>query len=299
MNGTAWPYPAHPRTPWAPLLVNAALTGQVLTPARARHLPITPAAIAQDAAECVEAGATILHLHARDADGRPDWRPDTYRRVISAVRERCPDAIVCVSTTGRDEPALDRRAAVLELDGDEKPDMASLTLGSFNFHSGASVNEPDVIVALAERMAAAGIHPELELFDLGMAHLAHRLAARGLLPDTPYANLMLGFANGVPADARSLVALVDALPAGTVWAAAGLGIFQRPAGALAIAAGGHVRTGLEDNPDLDDADGRGLARNVDLVRRAVALADALGRPVATTDEARRELGLGRRSAVVA
>jgi uncharacterized protein (DUF849 family) len=270
--------------------VNAALTGQVLTPERAPHLPVTPEAIAADAEECVAAGATILHLHARDEAGRPDWRPDTYRRVIEAVRERCPDAILCVSTSGRDESDIDRRAAVLGLTGDHRPDMASLTLGSFNFHTGPSVNSPDAIRRLASRMAEAGIRPELELFDLGMAHLAHGLLAQGLLVGPLYANLMLGFGNGCPADAKSLVALVDALPGGTTWAAAGLGSYQRTANALAVAMGGHVRTGLEDNPDLDDVT-RAPARNVQLVCRATQLADAVGRPVAACSQARHVLGL--------
>lgn len=284
------PYPAHPLTPYPPLIINAALTGQVLTQARAPHLPVTPAAIARDAEACVEAGASMLHLHARDASGAPDWRAASYRRVVAAVRERCPDAVLVVSTSGRDEPALERRAEVLSLTGDDRPDMASLTLGSVNFHTGASVNEPSIIEALAARMLEAGIRPELELFDLGMAHLAHRLTARGLIPEGSYANLMLGFANGAPADAQSLAALVAALPAGTVWAAAGLGAFQRPVGVLAAAMGGHVRTGLEDNPDLDVLT-RAPATNVELVRRAVLAAQAVGRAVATPGQARRMLGL--------
>ncbi len=284
-----FPYPAHPATPYAPLIINAALTGQVLTRARAPHLPVDVAAIAADAAACVEAGATILHLHARNADGRPEWRAEAYRPIIAAVRERVPQAILCVTTSGRDTPELERRADVLSLSGDEQPECASLTLGSLNFHSGPSINAPAMIEALATRMAEVGIRPELELFDLGMVHAAHRLQARGLLPERPYANLMLGFPSGAPADARSLVAMVDALPGGTVWAAAGLGLFQRTANALAVAVGGHVRTGLEDNPDLDAA--RTPARNVDLVRRAAALADAAGRRVATPAQARALLGL--------
>lgn len=286
----AFPYPSHPRTPYAPLLINAALTGQVLTTARAPHLPVTADAIARDAEACLAAGASIVHLHARDAAGRPEWRAEAYRPIIAAVRERAPEAIVCVTTSGRDVTDLERRADVLTLRGDDRPDLASLTLGSLNFHTGASVNAPDTIERLAERMADAGIKAELEIFDLGMAHLAHRLQVRGLLGDTLYANLMLGFANGAPADARALVALVDALPAATVWAAAGLGAFQRPANALAVAIGGHVRTGLEDNPDLDDQ-GQVPARNVELVRRAVALADAAGRPIASAADARALLGL--------
>lgn len=292
---TGLPYPAYPRTPYPPLVINAALTGQVLTPERAPNLPVTPAAIAAEAERCVAAGATVLHLHARDEAGRPDWRPDTYRRVVAAVRERCPDAVVCVSTSGRDEPDLGRRAAVLTLTGDERPDMASLTLSSLNFHTGPSVNAPDTVRGLALRMADAGIVPELELFDLGMAHVACRLQAEGLIGPNPYANLMLGFPYGAPCDARSLVALVESLPARTTWAAGGLGEYQRTANALAIAMGGHVRTGLEDNPDLSQ-EPRVPGTNLALVRRAVELAHAVGREVASIAQTRSLLGLADRVA---
>jgi len=286
----AFPFPAHPRTPYLPLVINVALTGMVLDRGRAPHLPLRADEIAADAELCVAAGATILHLHARDAAGAPEWRRDVYARLVTAVRERCPDCVLCVSTSGRAHPELAQRGDVLSLRGDDRPDMASLTLGSLNFAQGPSVNAPAMIEALAAQMQEAGITPELELFDLGMAHLAHRLQQRGLIGARPYANLMLGFPNTAPADARSLTALIDALPAGTTWAAAGLGAYQRPANALAIAIGGHVRTGLEDNPDLDDVT-RVPATNRELVERAVALATAAGRTIATAAQTRALLGL--------
>ena len=143
-----------------PLIVNAALTGMIPTKADNPNVPVTPEEIAADAAACVEAGASVVHLHARDEDGRPTWEPDAYRRVVAAVREHAPDVLVCVSTSGRVFPDLERRAAVLELDGDAKPDFASLTLGSLNFPRQASVNEPATIRGLAERMAERGIVPE-------------------------------------------------------------------------------------------------------------------------------------------
>jgi 3-keto-5-aminohexanoate cleavage enzyme len=163
-----------------------------------------------------------------------------------------------------------------------------------NFHSGASINAIETVEAIAAAMASRGVRPELEIFDMGMAHLAHRLVARGLIEPPIYANLMLGFPNSAPADARSLVALVQALPAGTeAWAAGGFGAYQLPAGALAIAMGGHVRTGLEDNPYLD-AEGTVPATNVALVERAVAVAAGLQRPIATPEETRRLLRLASR-----
>ena len=123
-----------------PVIVNAALTGMVPTKADNPNAPVTPDEIAADAEACVEAGASVVHLHAREDDGRPTWRPEIYRRIVAAVRERCPEVVVCVSTSGRVFSELERRAAVLDLDGDEKPEFASLTLGSLNFPRQASVN---------------------------------------------------------------------------------------------------------------------------------------------------------------
>lgn len=286
-----FPYPAHPLTPFPPLVINVALTGMMPQRSRVPHVPLTPEEIVEDAARCVQAGASVLHLHARDADGRPAWQRSAYADMIPAIRRRCPDAVVCVTTSGRGGASLDQRGDVLLLEGDARPDLASLTLGSVNFLSGASVNDIATVEELARRMAERGIVPELELFDLGMAHLAHRLRRRELLPEACPANLLLGFPNGAAADARSLVALVDALPACvSTWHAAGFGAFQQPAGALAAAMGGHIRTGLEDNPFLDHAD-RTPATNAQLVERSALQAQAAGREVADARTARLLIGL--------
>lgn len=283
-------YPAHPITPYPPLIINVALTGLTTTRDRVPHVPLTPDEVVQDAERCFAAGARVVHLHARDAAGAPLWRREAYRDMVLEIRERCPGIVVCVTTSGREDPRVDRRADVLALDGAARPDLASLTLGSVNFSSGPSVTSIADVEELARRMQAAGVAPELEIFDLGMAHLAHRLLARGLIGPTLTANLMLGFPNGAMADARSLLSLRDALPAGTTWAAAGFGAFQGVTTALAAAVGGHVRTGLEDNPYLDH-ELRTPARNAELVGRAVAHAELLGRPVATVTQARDILGL--------
>ena len=292
------PYPAHPLTPYPPLIINAALTGIVSQRERVPRLPVTCAQIADDADACWQAGATIVHLHVRDADGNPAWRRGAYAELIVEIRRRCPEIVICATTSGRLVSDLACRADVLLLDGDARPDLASLTLGSINFATGASINEIAAIEDLAARMLSAGVVPELEIFDLGMAHLAHRLQARGLLPTALYANLMLGFANGAAADARSLVALVDALPPQTTWSVGGFGAYQQVTNALAIAAGGHARTGLEDNPYLDHRD-RTPAANEELVARAAAQAAAVGRPVATCAQARALLGLAAVRATVA
>lgn len=284
------PYPPHPLTPYPPLLINAALTGGVLTPERAPRLPMTTEEIVADGERAVAAGASIVHVHVRDAEGKPDWRKEVYADVITGLRERCPGVIVCATTTGRGGISIERRADVLALEGAAKPDMASLALGSFNFRGGPSITSVDEIEWLAAAIRDAGIIPELEVFDLGMVSMTRRLVLAGLVPERPYANLILGAVNTAPANARALQSLVDALPEGATWAAGGVGSFQRTAIALAAVIGGHVRTGLEDNPDRHDGSDA-AANNAFLVEQAAAFGRALGREPMDVRSARAEIGL--------
>jgi 3-keto-5-aminohexanoate cleavage enzyme len=280
----------HPLRPYDPLIVNVALTGMVPRRPSVPHVPVTARQIVQDAVDCTRAGATILHLHARDADQSPDWHRAAYERFIPELRESCPGAILCVTTSGRDVKDFERRADVLELEGDAKPDMASLTLGSMNFRTQASVNDPQMILGLVERMRERSIRPELEVFDTGMAYLAAEFLDRGIIEGPVYANILLGGPNTAPATAGSLVHLVDILPTQTVWAAGGLGPFQFPMNGLAVLMGGHVRTGLEDSPwmDLDRAQ---PATNARLVQRVTEIARLAGRSLADAGWVRARLGL--------
>jgi 3-keto-5-aminohexanoate cleavage enzyme len=287
-------HPPHPLTPYPPLIVNAAITGMVASRDRVPALPVTVDQIARDARIACSLGAGIVHLHARDADGRPEWRPEAYAEIVAAVRAECPDAVLCVSTSGREHGELERRAAVLALDGEARPDMASLTLGSLDFATGPSVNAPATVEALAERMLAAGIRPELEVFDSAMAGEARRLLARELLREPLYANVMLGGHHSAPATMRELSHLVEGLPSGTVWAAGGIGAFQAKANALAVFAGGHVRTGLEDAARLRPDDPE-TTTNSALVARATGLAAQAGRAIATPAQTRAMLGLPARA----
>lgn len=280
---------------WDPLIVNVALTGMVPTKADNPTVPITPDEIALDAERCVEAGASILHVHARDADGAPTWHADVYAAIIERIRARCPDAIVCVSTSGRLWSDFERRAEVLDLDGALKPELASLTLGSLNFPKQASVNEPDTIVALAERMRKRGIVPELEIFDLGMTDYACFLKNRGVLGDPFVFNVLLGSLGTLAATPLNLALVTSALPEGSIWAGAGIGRFQLLVNALALASGGHVRVGLEDNLWMDVGKER-PATNLALVERLVAVARASEREIATPAQARELIGLPVRTA---
>jgi len=281
----------HPLTPYPELLINFCPTGMVPTKAMTPHVPVSAAEEIEDACRALELGAAIVHLHARDADGQPTWRGEVYEELILGVRRHVPDALVCVSCSGRNFPEFERRSEVLELTGAARPDMASLTLTSLDFAGGPSVNPPAMVLALAEKMAANGIKPELECFDFGMVNAAHLLIRKGLARPPFYFNLLLGSRYSVPATARHLSNLVADLPPGAHWAAAGIGLFQLPMNTLAVAMGVHCRVGLEDNLYYD-FERRELATNAALVERLVRISETFGRPLASRARARDMLGLG-------
>jgi len=269
------------------LIINAALTGMVPRRSDSPFVPLTEAEIVADAVRAVNAGASILHLHVRNADESPSSELAPNASLFRAVRAACPGVIISGSTSGRVVSALDQRAAVL----DAQPDMASLTLGSMNFPKQASVNAPETIHGLARRMRERGIMPEVEIFDLGMADYANYLVERDVVQLPGYANILLGSLGTANASAINLSSLVRALPQRTTWAAAGIGRFQLPMNSLAIAMGGHVRVGLEDNLWMDPETKQRPASNEMLIERVVSLARAHGRDIAAPARARAMLGL--------
>lgn len=275
-----------------PLIINAAITGMVPTKSDNPHVPITVQEIIDEACRCREAGASIVHVHARDEDGQPTYRPDIFGAIIDGIRSRCPDLIISGSTSGRIHKTFEQRSSVLAF----SPEFASLTLGSLNFPRQASVNEPQMIQRLATEMRHRGIVPELEIFDLGMTDYARYLVDRGVLVRPLYANILLGSLGTLSASAFNLATVIRNLPEGTTWSATGIGRFQYEVNALAVVMGGHVRVGLEDALYYDAAKTR-QATNVGLIRRVVDLAAAYGRPIAQPDEARRIIGLPARAAV--
>lgn len=282
--------PPHPLTPYPPLIINACLTGMIPRKADAPHVPVTHDEIVADALACVEAGATILHLHARDENEDPTPEPEAYARLFEAIREEAPQVVLCATTSGRTWSEFDKRSAVLELEGSARPDMASLTLSSLNFPRQASVNEPEMVSRLATRMKERGIKPELEVFDAGMINALKVLASRGVIEPPFYVNILLGSVYSAQGRIHDLAYLESLLPQRCVWAGAGIGAFQLPVNTAAIVMGGHVRVGLEDNTWYDAARTR-QATNLELVERVVRIADELGRRVATPDETRQLLGV--------
>ena len=262
------------------LIINLAPTGMVPTRSDSPHVPLTAEAVAADVRRCADLGASIVHLHPRDADGVPTQDPAIAASFIRAVRAAVPDIVICATTSGRVNPELEGRAAVLALEGDARPEMASLTLGSLNFPREASVNAPSTIQGLASTMRDHGIVPEWEVFDLGMLDYAAYLRTKGLLGDPVYVNLLLGSLGALQATPFNLALAVERLPAGATWAATGIGRHQFSINRLAIAMGGHVRVGLEDNLWWDD-ERTVLATNAQLVERLVTIARAMGREPAS------------------
>ena len=270
----------------APIVL--APTGMVPTRAMTPHVPLTPAEIAADVAAAAAIGITSVHLHARDDAGDPTWEREVYRRIVGAVREAAPDVVINVSTSGRTWSEVERRAECLALEGDLKPDLASLTLSSLNFLTQASVNSPDTIHALAQIMLDRGIVPELELFDFGMVNYVHVLRRKGLLPGPVVANVFFGNVAGMQATLGEMGLALDRLPDGTIWSGAGLGDFGLPVQSHSIAAGGGVRVGLEDGIWFDRGRTR-LATNPMLVERVHEILALHGRSMMTSSDLRERL----------
>jgi 3-keto-5-aminohexanoate cleavage enzyme len=258
-----------------PLIVNFTPTGMVPTKAMSRHVPITVSEIVEQVHEAAEVGITLVHLHARDeATEQPTWQASVYARIFEGIRQYCPDMVLCASLSGRNFNEFEKRSDVLSL----YPDMGSLTLSSLNFPQQASVNSPEMIRQLAEAMIEHGVHPELEVFDLGMLHYGRYLIQKHWVKPPFYVNIIAGNIAGLQTNLTELGAALQALPEGAYWAFGGIGKQQLAATTLAIATGGGVRIGLEDNLYWDN-DRKQLATNIGLVKRVHQLAEHFERPI--------------------
>ncbi|MDB9822372.1 3-keto-5-aminohexanoate cleavage protein [Deltaproteobacteria bacterium] len=266
------------------LIINACLTGIVPTKKDTPHVPVTPAEIARDAKKVYDLGASIVHIHARERNGNPSHKKEIYREIIGRIRDHCDDIIITVSTSGRRVRDIRKRMEVLELEGEFKPDMGSLTLGSLNFKEDISINSPETIQLLLTTMQKAGIKPELEIFDTGMASYARYLIDKCDLKTPCYANLILGSLGTMTAAPANLVHLVGELPEKTIWAGTGIGRFAFSVQCLSLAMGGQIRVGIEDSIYMDHD--REKATNRKLVERVVRAAEAMGRIPATPTEVR-------------
>lgn len=271
------------------LIINFTPTGMIPTRELTPYVPLTVSEIVEDVHEAYEIGITMVHLHARDPKtGQTTYKAEIYGDLIRGIRKYARDLVICVSLSGRTFTELEQRAEPLLLDGDLKPDMGSLTLSSLNFNKQASINSPDMVQALAQEMKKRNIVPELEAFDAGMINYAHYLIKKELISAPYYFNLLLGNIACAQADLLHLGIMVRDLPTQSYWSVAGIGEFQLPMNSVAIAMGGGVRVGLEDNIYYDK-NKKKLARNADLLRRIHTIAEANERPIMTPQELRSAL----------
>jgi uncharacterized protein (DUF849 family) len=277
------------------VVITAALTGVLATREQCPAIPYTAKEIAEEAKRSADAGASIVHIHARTPQGGPDWSVETFREILTEVRARS-DVIVNFSTGAVGIPAEDRIAHIREL----KPDIGALNMGSMNYaiysskkkafhHDHVFANPFRDIQFFLQAMNEAGVRPELECFDTGHVANTGPLIDMGVLRPPYQFSLIMGVLGGIPGTTRHLQNQVDTLPDGSMWQVIGIGLNQWALAASALAMGGNVRVGLEDNFYVEQ--GRMAASNAELVEKAARLAAEIGRPIASVDEARKILCL--------
>jgi 3-keto-5-aminohexanoate cleavage enzyme len=274
------------------LIVNFTPTGMIPTKEMTPYVPTSESEIIEDVHRAIEIGITVVHLHAREKNDEPSYRPELYRDIIEGIRQVSKELVICVSLSGRTFPEFEKRAAVLQLDGNEKPDMGSLTLSSVNFNKQASVSSPSMIQKLAEEMKQKGILPELEAFDSGMINYAKYLEKKELIVSPHYFNLLLGNIACAQPTLLHAGVMINDLPENSYWSLAGIGAAQLKMNSIAIAYGGGVRVGLEDNIWFDSKR-TVLASNLDLLYRIRNLAAANERKIMPPSEFRELLNLGK------
>lgn len=265
-------------------IITCAITGPIATKEDNPHLPITPEEIAESARGAWEAGAAVVHVHLRDAEGRPTADLEIARRTVGLIEESC-GALVQLSTgVGLNVP-FEERVKLVEA----KPRMASLNPCSMSFADGEFRNPPGGVRRLAARMRELGVKPELEIYDTGHLEVALSLVEEGLVEEPLSFSIVMGVRGGMPATPTALVELVNRLPPGSVWQAIAIGRANLPMTAIGLAMGGNARTGMEDTLMLR----RGVlaTSNAQLVERLVTVAKALEREPATTAEVAQRLRL--------
>ena len=267
------------------LIITVALTGNVPTKDMNKNVPVSIEEMVRDAKECEDLGASVAHIHARDEDGKPTARRDRFQAIVDGMNAAGLTMIKQLSTGARaGENTIAWRGQMLDL----PVEMASLTTGSANFPNMVNANSPDLVEALAEKMKEHRIKPELEVFDAAMINNALYLHKKGLVEAPLHFNFVMNVGGSLPGTPKNLVFLYDNLPPGATWTVSGIGRSQVQMITMGMVMGGHVRTGMEDVLEYE----KGIpATNPMLVERIVRIAKAVGREIATPDEAREILGL--------
>ncbi len=279
-----------------PVVLTCSISGAIADRSQCPAIPYTPEEYAAEARRIVDAGGAMIHIHARTREGVPSFAVEDFRAISDAIRAETPEVIVNFSTGAIGVP-LETRIAYLEAC---RPDVAALNMGSLNYakysarrrdfvFSTVFVNPFDEIIALLRAMNDLGIRPEHECFDVGHVGSLAPLLDMGVLRPPLHVSCVMGVTGGIPPTARNLALMADNVPAGAHWGLIGIGRGQWTLVAGALALGGSVRVGLEDNFYLPD--GSMAASNGDLVAKARQMAEDAGRRVATVAEARERLGL--------
>lgn len=287
------------------VVLTCAVTGAGDTTGKSQHVPVTPKAIAEAAIEAAKAGAAIAHIHARDPEtGQGSRDPKLFKEIVDRVRDSGTDVVINLTAgmggdwisdpanpampgPGTDMIGPEARLAHVE---ECRPDICSLDCGTLNFSDTDMIyiSTPPTLRRMAALVQEWGVKPELEVFDLGHIRFARAMIAEGLIDAPPMFQLCLGIPWGADQDVETMVAMKSQLPAGASWASFGIGRGQMPMAAAAVALGGNVRVGLEDNIYLE----RGvLATNGQLVTRAREIVERMGARLLTPNEARAKLNL--------
>ena len=270
-----------------PCIITVAITGSLPTKADNPAVPITIAEQVASTQEAFEAGASLVHCHVRDDEGKPTSDPDRFGRLLEGLRKHCPGMIVQLSTGGRSGAGRER-GGMIPL----KPDMCSLSTGSCNFPTRIYENSPDLVDWLASEMLVNDVMPEIEAFDLSMIFKAVEMQKSGQIKAPLLVQFVMGVKNAMPVDREAFefyIATLKRLAPDAHWTAAGIGRDQITVNRWSLELGGHCRTGLEDNVRMDR---NTLApSNAALVKRIVDLCPDYGRRPATAPEARSMLGL--------
>lgn len=271
------------------VIITAAISGAEVTQQMNPAVPYTIEEYVREAKLAYEAGASIIHLHARFDDGTPTQDRDRFKVIIDAIQEACPDVIIQPSTGGATGMTVDERLQPTELN----PEMASLDCGTMNFGGDEIfVNTENMIIEFATRMNERGIKPELECFDKSHIDMALRLVRKGYIKPPLHFNFVLGVNGGATGTPRDLLFMKESIPKGSTFTVSGIGRCQLEMNVMAMLIGGHVRLGLEDNLKYNRE--RIGVSNAEFVERIVRIAKELNIEIATPAEARQILGLPER-----
>ncbi len=269
------------------LIITVGITGSRITRQQTPYIPITPEEIARSGIEAWKAGASVLHIHVRDPQtgfGAQDY--SIFKEVTDRIRGET-DAILCLTTSGIPGKNLEFQERLVPLS--LNPELVSFDAGSINMRENVFLNPPEFLEMLAKETLAKGIKPELEVFEVGMVQTCIRFMEKGLLRPPLHFQFVLGVLGGMPATAKSLLHLSEMIPGGSTWSVIGIGLGQLPMAVMAMAMGGHVRVGMEDN--IYYSKGILTQSNAELVGRIVRMAKEFGREIATPSDARKILNL--------